>query len=94
MRSDPMRKRFPVSRVFAAWCLSLLAIFSVSIAKADPAQIVMLTWRGETAAEQGFVQGLERAAIDAEITTFDAQRDRLRLSEYIRDNIEMLRSAT
>ena len=62
-------------------------------AMADQTQVMILTWRGETQAEQGFRQGLADAGVDAHIVTYDANRDRNALASFIRENIDQIRNA-
>ena len=54
-------------------------------AGADPGlDILMLTWRGDTAAEEGFRQRLTELGYDVSYTLYDARQDPERLSQYLR----------
>lgn len=46
-------------------------------------QVAMVTWRGETEAEQGFVKGLEESGLPIFFQHYDAARDLVRLEEII-----------
>lgn len=61
-----------------------LALTFTAPAQATVAEILMLTWRGETEAERGFRDRLREHGIEARITVFDAARERRALAEYLR----------
>ena len=48
------------------------------------ANILMITWRGETEAEQGFKKGLESLGYAVEYMAFDAQRNKEDLAQFIK----------
>ncbi|MDC0737645.1 ABC transporter substrate-binding protein [Cognatishimia sp. SS12] len=90
-----MKKMMTVLAPSIALVAGFVSTIAVSAlpAAAEQAQVVMLTWRGDTPAEQGFRQGLSDAGVDAAITSFDANRDRTALAGYIRDNLDQLTKA-
>ncbi len=60
-----------------------LVAASASLPAASPLKILMVLWRGETAAEQGFIDELQQQQIAVEITRIDAHQDRNRLAEQL-----------
>jgi putative ABC transport system substrate-binding protein len=50
---------------------------------ASPLKILMVLWRGETAAEQGFIDELQQQHVNLEITRINANQDRNRLAEHL-----------
>jgi putative ABC transport system substrate-binding protein len=68
--------------------ISVLLVF-VSLTLGDVSagekkfDIAMVTWRGETDAEQGFVQGVEKSALKVVFQHYDAARDLVRLDGII-----------
>ncbi len=69
-----------VARLIALW---LALAFSLPL-NAEPINLLMVLWRGETAAEQGFVQRLAELPVDVTITQIDAGQDRNHLSQQLR----------
>ncbi|WP_428687985.1 ABC transporter substrate binding protein [Roseibium sp.] len=59
---------------------------------AEVKSILVITWRGITQAEQGFMHKLEELGIEADYEIFDAGRDQDRLAGFLRDNQEKLKS--
>lgn len=70
----------------------IVAVSEVS-ASEDEANIIMLTWRGKTAAEVAFEEALAASNKKIRITHFDAGRDRRALGEYLHSNEAEIRSA-
>lgn len=69
-------------RLAAAWIATLL--FAVPpLAASDPLQIYLVTWRGITPAEEGFMSYIRERGIDAEFVHRDAERNRERLPGII-----------
>lgn len=54
--------------------------------------ILMITWRGLTPAEEGFVEKLEELGVNADIEHFDAGRDQTNLAGFLRKNLEDLKN--
>ncbi len=76
--------------------LALLLFMTLSCitgsAAADVKSILIITWRGLTSAEQGFMDRLKELGIEADFEVFDSDRDQLRLAGFLRDNQEKLKS--
>lgn len=70
----------------------LLAVGKVFAADRQ-ATVVMLTWRGNTAAEIAFLGTLGASGRDIEIIQFDAGRERRALGNYLRKNKDILRNS-
>lgn len=60
---------------------------SLSAASKDK-RIAMIVWRGETAAEKGFRDGLKELGYSAQITVFNAEQDRAKLAQMLRNDIQ------
>jgi ABC-type uncharacterized transport system substrate-binding protein len=56
-------------------------------ARAETLRIAMVTWRGETAAEKGFRDGLQKLGYTAEFTVVDADQDRTALRSKLEKTI-------
>jgi len=54
---------------------SIFAMVFVSPLWAQPATIAMITWRGETMAEKGFIDELDSSAYDIQIKKYHADQD-------------------
>ncbi|WP_209000449.1 hypothetical protein [Labrenzia sp. DG1229] len=52
----------------------------------------MITWRGLTPAEEGFVEKLGELGVDADIDHFDAGRDQTDLAGFIRENLDVVKT--
>ncbi len=61
-------------------------------ASAESKSILMITWRGQTDAEFGFIQRLKDLGVDAEYEIFDAARDQNRLAGFLRQSRDKLKS--
>jgi len=72
--------------------LFLLAALICGTAMAGDKSVLMITWRGQTEAEQGFVDRLEQLGIHADYEFFDAARDQDKLAGYLRENQERIRT--
>lgn len=59
-------------------------------AQAEQHKILMLLWRGETEAERGFRDGIDASDKNVQFTVFNAEQDRKRLAEYLRNNRQEL----
>lgn len=70
-------------------CLGVLLILPMA-AQAEQHKILMLLWRGETEAERGFRDGIDAADKNVEFTVFNAEQDRKKLAEYLRQNRQEL----
>ncbi len=55
--------------------------------------IVMLTWRGQTAAKTGFTETLAASGRKIDLIQFDAGRDRSALAKFLRANVDLLKTA-
>lgn len=67
-----------------ALCPLLLLSPSTAEARRERVEIAMVLWRGETAAEQGFREGLATSADhDVVITTFDADQNQEKLQRIL-----------
>ncbi|QDG76912.1 ABC transporter substrate binding protein [Labrenzia sp. PHM005] len=73
--------------------LYLLAFPIAGIAADKSATVVMLTWRGATAAETSFIKTLEASGWNVELVKFDAGRNRAALAAFLRENSDVLRAA-
>ncbi len=56
----------------------------------DGKSIVLITWRGMTPAEQGFLSKLSELGVEAKYEHFDAGRDETKLAGYLRENRDHL----
>ncbi|MEH6471109.1 MAG: ABC transporter substrate binding protein [Halopseudomonas sp.] len=56
---------------------------SVQAAQTEPLKLLMVLWRGETAAEQGFLEQLKQQQVALEITRVNAQQDRNALAKQL-----------
>lgn len=72
-------------------CLVGWPVFADDADKAST--IVMLTWRGQTAAETGFTETLAASGRAIDLVQFDAGRDRAALAKFLRDNVDLLKTA-
>lgn len=74
-------------------CLLVLlcSVFAAS-AHADTKSVLMITWRGQTQAEFGFIQRLKELGVDADYEVFDAARDQNRLAGFLRENRDRLKT--
>lgn len=74
-------------------CLLFLIVPTFAgVASAESKNILIITWRGQTPAEFGFVHKMKELGIDAEYEVFDAARDQNKLAGYLRQNQEKLKS--
>ncbi len=87
MNHNPQTSRRPRSTVtlpeYRLLAFVLLFLCSLPL-YANPINVLMVLWRGETAAEQGFVQRLAALPIDVNIRQIDAGQDRNHLSQQLR----------
>ncbi|MEH6825715.1 MAG: hypothetical protein V7629_17610 [Motiliproteus sp.] len=68
--------------------LTLVLMLPASfVALAEPLQIAMILWRGNTAAEAGFKQTLSEQGYQAKYHDFDAQQSRDRLAGLLREQL-------
>lgn len=68
-----------------AACLCLALLFGLPFQGATPkTTVLMIQWRGETPAEKGFMDELQRTVAGIEFVTFDADQDKDRLLNYLR----------
>lgn len=66
------------------WILSLVCfLFFPEILLAEKYNIAMITWRGETIAEKGFIDELDHSGYDILLTKFHADQDDARLHKII-----------
>ncbi|MTI06113.1 hypothetical protein E1180_11375 [Roseibium denhamense] len=65
--------------------LSLCQIHASALAD-DTKQILLITWRGMTAAEQGFMYALTDMGVKANFAQFDASRSETKLAGYLREH--------
>lgn len=76
--------------------LALLIVIAISafagVSHADVKSILILTWRGSTPAEEGFMSKLEELGVEAEYEFFDAGRDQDKLAGFLRQNQDRLKS--
>lgn len=70
----------------------LISAFSAAPVWADAKSILIITWRGTTEAEDGFVRKLETLGVDADFEYFDARRSEDELALFLRDNLDHLKS--
>lgn len=76
-------------------CMILVAVVLSPVfgeAADDTKSILMITWRGLTPAEEGFVEKLGELGIDADIDHFDANRDQTELAGFLRENLDVLKT--
>jgi ABC-type uncharacterized transport system substrate-binding protein len=59
---------------------------------ADVKSILIITWRGPTPAEEGFMSKLEELGVEANYEFFDAGRDQDKLAGFLRENQERLKT--
>jgi ABC-type uncharacterized transport system substrate-binding protein len=71
-----MRRAAILLITLLATLLGGLLSASVSAAPTEPLKLLMVLWRGETAAEQGFLNHLRQQQVALEITRIDANQDR------------------
>lgn len=64
--------------------LLLLSLLAGPIQARESFHIVMVPWRGLTAAEHGFMDYLARQGINANYTILDCQKDKTRLPGFVR----------
>jgi len=64
-------------------CLLLLC-FNASAEQSSP-HVLMVLWRGETVAEEGYRYELNRHGVDAQFTYLDAKQDKAHLAEALRE---------
>jgi putative ABC transport system substrate-binding protein len=70
--------------IFIPWGLSLfLFIISPGLLFAKEYRIAMITWRGETIAEKGFIDELVYSTHDIVLTKYHADQDNFRLQKII-----------
>lgn len=72
--------------------LVLLCCVPAGLAQAADKTILMITWRGQTQAEFGFIQRLKELGVDVDYEIFDAARDQNRLAGYLRENRDKLKT--
>jgi putative ABC transport system substrate-binding protein len=80
------RARWAVSMACAAWLTILVPganLAATDDSATEPAQIVMVTWRGCEDACEGFKDYVSTLDIDTEITVLDAARDRGALPGFV-----------
>lgn len=77
-----MLKTRPVATLLFLLLLMPGLLFAATspAAQTQPLQLLMVLWRGETAAEQGFLNELKRQSVAVEITRINANQDRNRLA--------------
>jgi putative tryptophan/tyrosine transport system substrate-binding protein len=78
-------------RVFGVLLLAvvtLLAASNVLFAGSKTLKIAMILWRGETAAEKGFKDGLKALGYAIDYTTMAAGQDRKELGRLLREELE------
>jgi len=71
--------------------VAILPFFAGSTS-AETKSVLMITWRGQTAAEHGFMHHLEKLGVEVEYEFFDAARDQNRLAGFLRENHNNLKS--
>ena len=70
--------------IFIPWVLSLFfLIISPGTLFAKEYSIAMITWRGETIAEKGFIDELDKSTYDIVLTKYNADQDDFRLQKII-----------
>jgi ABC-type uncharacterized transport system substrate-binding protein len=80
--------------LFIRLTLLIVLVFSAFAGSslADVKSILIITWRGQTAAEEGFMSKLEELGVEAKYEFFDAGRDQDKLAGFLRENQERLKS--
>ncbi|MBO6510936.1 MAG: hypothetical protein JJ979_21040 [Roseibium sp.] len=73
--------------------LLMTIVFSAltGLARAEPKEILVLTWRGPTPAEEGFMNELDMLGVEANFEFFDANRDQDKLAGFLRENLDRLK---
>ncbi len=79
-----MKKRKAIYKIFYVVLVNVVLLVSGGTAIADPLNILMVLWRGETEAEEGFRAHLSALGIDARMTVVDANLDRVVLAKKLR----------
>lgn len=73
-------------RLAGALLALILTIFGSAAAVAETKSILLITWRGMTPAEHGFMHRLKELGVDATFDHFDADRDETNLAGFLRQN--------
>ncbi len=73
---------FSMGRIPCIFMLFLLVIFP-ALSFSKEYSIVMITWRGETAAEKGFIDELDRGGLGIKLIKYHADQDKVRLQGII-----------
>lgn len=72
----------------------LLASCLPGVSPAGGREVAMITWRGETAAEKGFIEALNQGPFEVKITKYHAEQDLQRLRDIItaieRDPVDLV----
>lgn len=74
------------SLVRLSCCFMVLCGLLVGGVFAESKSIALVTWRGITPAEEGFMKKLEELGVEADYEVFDAERDPNKLAGYLRDH--------
>lgn len=69
-----------------AFLLLILHLLLFSL-PANAVSVAMVVWRGQTEAERGFIKGLEDLGFEPSVTVFDAEQERRKLSQIIRNDL-------
>ncbi|MCP4021987.1 MAG: ABC transporter substrate-binding protein [Desulfobacteraceae bacterium] len=64
-------------------CLLVMVLLLPAMVTAAHHTIAMITWRGETIAEKGFMDELERSGVDISLDKYHANQDKDRLQQII-----------
>jgi len=64
-------------------CLTILPLFA-----GEQLNIAMVLWRGETEAEQGFIDGLRLHGYQPQINIYNAERDRVKLLRHLKNRVK------
>ncbi len=76
-----------MKQYFCAWCLLIILFFGAVVnafAEQKSLNIALVLWRGETAAEKGFMDELNTLGYRAQFTIFNAEQEKSNLGKFLR----------